>query len=97
MSREAAVLQSHASDEALFREVQAGKRDAFAALVVRLGKIQGERLSSMDEQKPTPVLSFLEHTVILSEVVDSHQNGHQTRSMDSRMDTTAIPRLCLGP
>jgi RNA polymerase sigma-70 factor (ECF subfamily) len=35
MSREAAVPQSHASDEALFREVQAGRRDAFAALVER--------------------------------------------------------------
>jgi len=35
MSREAAVPQSHASDEALFQEVQAGKRDAFAALVER--------------------------------------------------------------
>jgi RNA polymerase sigma-70 factor (ECF subfamily) len=35
MSREAAVIQSHASDEALFQQVQAGKRDAFAALVER--------------------------------------------------------------
>jgi len=32
---EAAVLQDHQSDEALFRRVQAGKRDAFAALVER--------------------------------------------------------------
>ena len=32
---EAAVLQNHQSDEAIFRRVQAGKRDAFAALVER--------------------------------------------------------------
>ena len=32
---EAAVPQDHQSDEALFRRVQAGKRDAFAALVER--------------------------------------------------------------
>ena len=34
-SDEAAVPQSHLSDEALFTQVQAGRRDAFAALVER--------------------------------------------------------------
>jgi hypothetical protein len=76
------------------RGVPSGIRTRVIGLKVRLGKIQGERLSSMDEQKPMSLLSFLEHTVILSEVVDSHQNGHQTHSLDSRMDTTSTPRLC---
>jgi RNA polymerase sigma-70 factor (ECF subfamily) len=35
MRHEAAVSQSHKSDEALFRLVQAGRRDVFAALVER--------------------------------------------------------------